>query len=106
MPNLTIALQITLIGMTLIFAVIVVLWIAMALLVRFTADRAVEIETAAPEPDRLSAKRRAAIAAVAIALARERTPLSEPSEPPAGPSVWQVTHRSRHLAQRQRQLRL
>ncbi len=34
--NLIIALQITLIGMALIFAVIVVLWIVMALLVRFT----------------------------------------------------------------------
>ena len=38
--NLLIALQITLIGMSLVFGVIILLWIVMALLVRLTAQRA------------------------------------------------------------------
>ncbi len=105
MPSLAIALQITLIGMALIFGVIVVLWSAMALLVRFTPDRVEESAAAASESDRLSAKRRAAVAAVAIALAREQTTPPETAESStAGLSVWQVAHRSRQLAQRHQQL--
>ncbi len=49
--NLLIALQITLIGMSLVFGVIVVLWIVMSLLVRLTTPRTGPIEeAAAPGP--------------------------------------------------------
>ena len=108
--NLSIALEITLIGMSLVFGVIIVLWIAMAVLVRVTTPRAVPIEEAAPiaEVDQTTLKRRAAIAAVAVALANELTPqLHEFPEPPTSiVSAWQAVQRSRYLTQRALQRRL
>jgi Na+-transporting methylmalonyl-CoA/oxaloacetate decarboxylase gamma subunit len=108
--NLIIALQITLIGMSLVFGVIVVLWIAMAVLVRVTAQRAAPIEETVPvvEVDHTALKRRAAIAAVAVALANELTPqLHEFPEPPTSiVSAWQAVQRSRYLTQRALQRRL
>jgi Na+-transporting methylmalonyl-CoA/oxaloacetate decarboxylase gamma subunit len=108
--NLLITLQITLIGMSLVFGVIIVLWIVMSLLVRITARRAEPIEeAAAPGPaDQPDLKRRAAIAAVSVALAHELTPqLHEFPEPPASiVSAWQAIQRSRYLTQRALQRRL
>ena len=108
--NLLIALQITLIGMSLVFGVIIVLWIVMSLLVRITAQRATPIEEAAPavEADHTALKRRAAIAAVAVALANELTPqLHEFPEPPTSiVSAWQAVQRGRYLTQRALQRRL
>ena len=108
--NLLIALQITLIGMSLVFGVIVVLWIVMSLLVRLTTPRAGPIEEAAtPGPvDQSDVKRRAAIAAVSVALAHELTPqLHEFPEPPTAiVSAWQAVQRSRYLTQRALQRRL
>jgi Na+-transporting methylmalonyl-CoA/oxaloacetate decarboxylase gamma subunit len=108
--NLLIALQITLIGMSLVFGVIVVLWIVMSLLVRLTTPRAGLIEeAAAPGPvDQSDVKRRAAIAAVSVALAHELTPqLHEFPEPPTSiVSAWQAVQRSRYLTQRALQRRL
>ena len=106
--NLAIALQITLIGMTLIFGVIVVLWVAMALLVRLTADRSKAATGEALPADQLTARQRAAIAAVSVALAHELTPqLHEFPEPPTAiVSAWQAVQRSRYLTQRSLQRRL
>jgi Na+-transporting methylmalonyl-CoA/oxaloacetate decarboxylase gamma subunit len=108
--NLLIALQITFFGMSLVFGVIIMLWIAMALLVRITGKRAAPIEAAAPaaEVDQTAVKRRAAIAAVAVALAEELTPqLHEFPEPPTSiVSAWQAVQRSRYLTQRALQRRL
>jgi hypothetical protein len=99
--NLSIALQITLIGMSLVFGVIIVLWISMVLLVRLTAQREKPIEE-------VSLKRCAAIAAVSVALAHELTPqLHEFPEPPTAiVSAWQAVQRSRYLTQRALQRRL
>ncbi len=100
--NLLIALEITLIGMTLVFTVIIVLWMAMALLVRITTGREKPIEKAAPAAtDQSDLKRRAAIAAVSVALAHELTPrLHEFPEPPTSiVSAWQAVQRSRNLNQ-------
>jgi Na+-transporting methylmalonyl-CoA/oxaloacetate decarboxylase gamma subunit len=108
--NLSIALQITLIGMSLVFGVIIVLWISMVLLVRLTAQREKPIEEAAAlaEIDQASLKRCAAIAAVSVALAHELTPqLHEFPEPPTAiVSAWQAVQRSRYLTQRALQRRL
>jgi Na+-transporting methylmalonyl-CoA/oxaloacetate decarboxylase gamma subunit len=107
--NLSIALQITVIGMSLVFGVIIVLWISMLLLVRLTTPREKPIEEAAPaEIDQASLKRRAAIAAVSVALAHELTPqLHEFPEPPTSiVSAWQAVQRSRYLTQRALQRRL
>ena len=104
--NLLIALQITVIGMGLVFGVILVLWGVMALLVRLTPDRA-EPVTAAPKEDLTDLKRRAAIAAVSVALAREQIALHEFPEPPTAiVTAWQAVQRSRYLTQRSLQRRL
>ena len=108
--NLLIALQITFIGMSLVFGVIIVLWLVMSLLVRITARRAAPIEEAAApgSADQSNLKRRAAIAAVSVALARELAPqLHEFPEPPTSiVSAWQAVQRSRYLTQRALQRRL
>jgi Na+-transporting methylmalonyl-CoA/oxaloacetate decarboxylase gamma subunit len=108
--NLLIALEITVIGMSLVFGVIVVLWIAMSLLVRLTAQRKEPIEeaTTSGAVDQAELKRRAAIAAVSVALAHELTPqLHEFPEPPTTiVTAWQAVQRSRYLTQRALQRRL
>jgi Na+-transporting methylmalonyl-CoA/oxaloacetate decarboxylase gamma subunit len=102
--NLIIALQITLVGMGLVFAAILLLWGIMALLVRLTA-RSVEAEA---EQERaalteLERKQRAAAAAVAVALAQVAE-ASEPHEFPLPPtalvSAWQAVMRTRILNKR------
>jgi Na+-transporting methylmalonyl-CoA/oxaloacetate decarboxylase gamma subunit len=108
--NLLIALEITVIGMSLVFGVIIVLWISMSLLVRITAEREKPIEEATTpgETDQTDLKRRAAIAAVSVALAHELTPqLHEFPEPPTAiVTAWQAVQRSRYLTQRSLQRRL
>jgi Na+-transporting methylmalonyl-CoA/oxaloacetate decarboxylase gamma subunit len=108
--NLLIALQITLIGMSLVFGVIIVLWSVMLLLVRITARREESIEEAAAPSaaEQSDLKRRAAIAAVSVALAHELAPqLHEFPEPPTSlVSAWQAVQRSRYLTQRALQRRL
>jgi len=102
MDNLFLSLQITVIGMGLVFAAILLLWGMMAALVRFTPDKT-EAETApaesAADQDR---RRRAAAVAVAVALAQTDTDrLREFPEPPTAiVSAWQAVQRSRQLSQR------
>jgi Na+-transporting methylmalonyl-CoA/oxaloacetate decarboxylase gamma subunit len=107
MDNLSLSLQITLIGMGLVFGAIILLWIMMAVLVRLTPDREAgkepTDEAAAIEPsttDR-AVKQRAAIAAVAVAIAHEATPRIHEFPLPATPivSAWQAVQRSRQLSQ-------
>ena len=106
MDNLSLSLQITLIGMGLVFGAIVLLWIMMAVLVRLTPERAEAEEAEAgpiePETTDRARQQRAAIAAVAIAIAHEATPKIHefPEPPPAIVSAWQGVQRSRLLSQR------
>ena len=107
--NLLLALQITAIGMGLVFASIVLFWLMMAVLVRVTRpgaeqpaegearDRGLQ-ENASPESD--LRKRRAAVAAVAVALARRSSAAGPPVRPPssiAQASAWQVVQRAKSL---------
>ncbi len=102
--NLIIALQITLVGMGLVFAAILLLWGIMALLVRLTA-RSVEAEAEQKRATltELERKQRAAAAAVAVALAQVAE-ASEPHEFPLPPtalvSAWQAVMRTRILNKR------
>lgn len=93
--NLTHALLITLIGMSLVFAALVVLWGAMAFLMRVLSEkpRASAEQDAAFQESEL--RRKAAIAAVAVAMAREaETDLHEfPLPPTAFVSAWQAVMR-------------
>ena len=69
--NMLIAFQITVIGMGLVFAAIMVLWGLMAVLVRIAPERTKEDSTikSPPADDQTEGKRRAAAIAVAVALA-------------------------------------
>ncbi len=103
MNNMLIALQITLLGMGLVFAAIILLWGMMSLLTFITADRrpASDSPETAPVMDS-DLKARAAAVAVAIALAEQQAshahPLSDP--PTAIVSAWQLGMRTRQLQQK------
>ena len=106
MDNLSLSLQITVIGMGLVFGAIILLWIMMAVLVRLTPDREEAEEPAAEETSieplsERAVKQRAAIAAVAVALAHEATPRIHEFPLPATPivSAWQAVQRGRQLSQ-------
>lgn len=94
--NVIIALQMTLVGMGLVFAALMVLGGMMALLVRATA------ETEAPLTHQAQ-KEKAAAVAVAVALAREAS-LAEPHPFPLPPtafvSAWQAVMRTNSLDKR------
>lgn len=101
--DLSYALQITVIGMGLVFAAILVLWGLMALLVRLTPDGAAPAEaepaTQATESDiNDDQRRRAAAIAVSVALARQRQLPASSDSPPT--SAWQAVHRARQLHQK------
>ena len=107
--NLSLAAQITLVGMGLVFAAIILLWVVMDLLVRLARDRhaqpeAGEAEPAAPAeppPDR-ELMRRAAAIAVAVALARQAEAQARafPVAQPDAVTAWQAVTRARQLSQR------
>ncbi len=109
LSNIESALLITMIGVTLIFAVLLVMWGLMALLVRLTAPRpepaeAHAVTPAAAHDNRADALRRqAAVAAVAVALAIEAerarsAPLLQSAPGPISP--WQATLRGNALSRR------
>lgn len=103
--NLIVALQITLIGMGLVFAAILLLWGLMALLVRLAPERAPETAPDAEQARQAETarKRRAAASAVAIALAQQAQ-RGEPHEFPIPPtalvSAWQAVMRTSMLSKR------
>jgi Na+-transporting methylmalonyl-CoA/oxaloacetate decarboxylase gamma subunit len=95
---ISLVLQITLIGMGLVFLAIILLWFIMMLMVRLTATPKKE-EIISQEAD---LKRRAAIAAVSVALAHQANtvPREFPLPPTALVSAWQAVMRSRMLNKR------
>jgi sodium pump decarboxylase gamma subunit len=102
------ALIITAVGMGLVFAAIILLWILMALTVRFGGQDPVEEEEAEEEAapatnTLLQKKRQAAAMAVAIALANQAS-CDQPHEFPlpqtAIVSAWQAIMRTRMLSKR------
>jgi Na+-transporting methylmalonyl-CoA/oxaloacetate decarboxylase gamma subunit len=117
--SLSLALQISLIGMGLVFGAILLLWGIMTLLIRVTAERAIEQEPAEPaepvrahegaieeaEPERKATRLSAAAVAVAAALALEseaaRPASRAPRRPPtAAVSAWQTVMRGNQIKQR------
>ncbi len=108
LTNLSLAVQITLVGMGLVFAAILLLWVVMDLLVRLARDRRApvqprETEPAPPEPapDR-ELRRRAAAIAVAVALARQAEVEARafPVAQPDAVTAWQAVTRARQLGER------
>ena len=108
MNTMVLALQITALGMGLVFAAIILLWWMMNLLTLLSADkepesRAGEVSseiTSAVTDDELKAQ--AAAIAVAMALAEQHIStthvLTEP--PPAIVSAWQLGMRTRQMYQK------
>ena len=98
--NFLLALQITALGMGLVFGAIILLWGMMVLLTAVTADRptaSAPAESAPVMDDELRAQ--AAAVAVAVALAEQQMSLAHPlSDPPtAFVSAWQLGMRTRQL---------
>lgn len=102
--TLTLALLITLIGMGLVFAAIVLLWGVMALLVRIAPGKGAFVLPKPREEVALQERRRkAAIAAVAYALAHQSDttqPHEFPEPPTALVSAWQAVMRTKMLTKR------
>lgn len=103
--SLITALQVSWVGMGLVFGTILALWFLTAVLVRVTADRAEgegsprrRTQEAAPDPEKVQA----AAIAVAVALARTQVPplAPFPLPPTAYVSAWQAVRRSSQLNQR------
>lgn len=110
--SLSTSLFITVIGMGLVFASIVLFWWLMALLVRLTAIKDVQDSAtdskrsdivADSDGARPSHRKLAALVAVATALASEaeQCPSQFPLPPTALVSTWQAVNRSRLLGQRE-----
>ena len=103
MTDLTLALQITLIGMGLVFGAIIVLWLMMILLTALTAEKesAADSPAAAPVSNNNILAQAAAIG-VAMAMAEQRLssahPLPEP--PTAIVSAWQLGMRTRQMSEK------
>jgi Na+-transporting methylmalonyl-CoA/oxaloacetate decarboxylase gamma subunit len=95
------SLQITALGMGLVFAAILLLWGLMGLLTTITADRRTDSTEEAPVMDD-DLKARAAAVAVAIALAaQEASPARTLCEPPTAiVSAWQLGMRTRQMYQK------
>jgi sodium pump decarboxylase gamma subunit len=111
-PELLISLQITVIGMGLVFAALIVLWWLMEVLVRLSRDRGADETQAAgmdapgfasepasdPEVER---RKRAALVAVALAISESEPPGAEfPIPPTASVSPWQAINRANMLNKR------
>jgi sodium pump decarboxylase gamma subunit len=99
--NLSNAILITVIGMGLVFIALLLLWGAMALLMRF-ANKQKDVEAPEVEVTLQELRKRAAIAAVVVALIREAdTELHEfPLPPTAFVSAWQAVMRSNMFKKR------
>jgi Na+-transporting methylmalonyl-CoA/oxaloacetate decarboxylase gamma subunit len=107
MNNLVMALEITALGMGLVFAAIILLWGLMNLLTTITADKDASVSPAtavshSAEPDptvECDMKAKAAAVAVAVALADGQASLAHLfAEPPTSlVSAWQLGMRTRQL---------
>ena len=103
MNDISLALQITGVGMGLVFGAIIVLWLMMILLTALTADK--ESASDSPEADSVSSNElfaQAAAIGVAMAMAEQRLssahPLPEP--PTAIVSAWQLGMRTRQMTEK------
>jgi Na+-transporting methylmalonyl-CoA/oxaloacetate decarboxylase gamma subunit len=101
--NFLLALQITGVGMGLVFGAIIVLWLMMILLTALTAEK--ESASDSSEADSVSSNElfaQAAAIGVAMAMAEQRLssahPLPEP--PTAIVSAWQLGMRTRQMSEK------
>lgn len=104
--NGLVALKITLLGMGLVFASIILLWFMMTILMRLTEEKTPResLSKEKEQADEVDRKKKAVIAVVVVALAREaESELHEfPLPPTAIVSAWQAVNRSDMLKKRGR----
>lgn len=103
MSNIVIALQITALGMGLVFSAIILLWWMMALLTSLMAEKEDASDAAETAPViQGDFKAQAAATAVAIALAQQQASTAHPlpTPPTAIVSAWQLGMRSRQLSEK------
>ena len=110
MNNMLIALEITALGMGLVFGAIIVLWVMMNLLASLTADKGISSpgDTSAPASTEAApsvdseTKARAVAVAAAIALAEEQACREHPfsDSPTTIVSAWQLGMRTRQMYQK------
>lgn len=106
MSNMILALQITALGMGLVFAAIILLWWMMNLLTSITTDKEAASESSLEAPSAVAIddglRAQAAAVAVAIALAEQQASAphlwTEPS--PVIVSAWQLGMRTRQMYQK------
>lgn len=110
MSNMLLALEITALGMGLVFAAILLLWWMIHALTSITAEKGSSSQKAAQPQDATTAlapveaelKARAAAVAVTIALADQQSSAAHPlSMPPTAlVSAWQIGMRTRQMYQK------
>jgi len=100
--SLLLVLLISLIGMSLVFLLIIILWGFMALLTRLFVDH--QTHSNMLEQDDTGDKHKAAVLAVSMALANDSTdtPHEFPLPPTALVSAWQAVMRSNMITKRGR----
>lgn len=109
MSDLTLSLQITALGMGLVFGAILLLWLMMIVLTALTTEKESPVEESrasdSPEvvsPPQADSNLQVALLAVALALAEQETtsarPLTEP--PTAIVSAWQLGMRTRQMSEK------
>jgi len=101
--ELILSLQITALGMGLVFGAIILLWLMMVLLTRFTAERQPASDSPKTDPSSASDfKRQAAALAVALALTEQELSSAHPltQSPTALVSAWQLGMRTRQMSEK------
>jgi Na+-transporting methylmalonyl-CoA/oxaloacetate decarboxylase gamma subunit len=102
MNNLILALEITAVGMGLVFAALILIWWMMALLTALTAEKEAPAEQGALSAQETAEKAQAAAIGVAVAMAEHQLSQAHPLQDPptALVSAWQLGMRSRQLSQK------
>ena len=103
MSNLLLALEITALGMGLVFVAFIVLWLMMILLTSITADKC-SASTLTESDPLMDSDLNAEVAAIAVAMALAEQELSSAhpltAPPTAIVSAWQLGMRTRQLYQK------
>ena len=100
MNDFALSLQITALGMGLVFGAILLLWLMMVILTSLTADKEPASDSAKVESTQTDSRLQAALLAVAMALADQETSSARPLEQPptALVSAWQLGMRTRQMS--------
>lgn len=103
MNNFTLSLQITALGMGLVFGAILLLWLMMVILTALTSEKEnASGSTGADSTTQTDSRLQAALLAVAVALAEQEASSARPLEQPptAIVSAWQLGMRTRQMSEK------